>query len=91
MKSIFETTCIYKVKPCDVIYFLPGVWFRERGCFSRTGSGTPESRRRTVQTKRHKIKESLETRVSHNLVKLRTGILNDRVESIGKLKSVLIL
>ena len=62
-----------------------------RGCFSRTGSGTPESRRRTVQTKRRKIKESLETRVSHNLVKLRTGILNDRVESIGKLKSVLIL
>ena len=22
MKSIFETTCIYKVKPCDVIYFI---------------------------------------------------------------------
>ena len=77
MKSISEPTCIYTVKPCDVIYFFGQGFgfdvFLEQGAARvclKVGKGP-------IQTKRHKIKESLETRVSQNLVKLRTRILND--------------
>lgn len=39
MKSIFETTCIYKVKPCDVIYFfLQGFGFVKEDVFLGQGA-----------------------------------------------------